>query len=156
MTLGGRLRHFFRPANRRRIIGPWIIANLGYDVVHTLVVVAVFGRYGLVWWVYGLYVLFFSMIYAWSTLELIGALADRRTRRAAWLAPLTLAAYLAPETYIISVSRKVPTGVWVVLAVYVLVAATLTTVGLVRRYRAKKVTPVTPPEVSDDAGCAGP
>lgn len=138
MTVVQRLKHALRPDNRRRIIGPWVLVNVIYDVVRCLVMVSAFDQYGLNGWAYAAFVLVFSVIYAWSTLELVGALVDGDRSRAHWLLLVVTASFLAPDLYVVAVTREVPTWVYLVLAGYLTISSAVTARGLVGRYRARR------------------
>ena len=111
-------------------------ANVGYDVLHTAVMIGVFHRYGLDPWVYVLYIVGFSVGFAWSSLALIGALVDRRPRRAWLISAMTVVCFFAPELFLVTTTHHVPRYVYVLLGVYVTGSSTLAAVALVRRYRA--------------------
>lgn len=113
-------------------------ANVGYDVLHTAVMIGVFHRYGLDPWVYVLYIVGFSVGFAWSSLALIGALVDRRPRRAWPISAVTVVCFFAPELFLLTTTHHVPRYVYVLLGGYVACSSTLAAVALVRRYRARR------------------
>lgn len=100
--------------------------------------VSAFDQYGLNGWVYAGFVLIFSVIYAWSTLELVGALVDGNRSRANWLLLVVMASFLAPDLYVVLVTRDVPTWVFVVLGGYLTISSAVTVKGLIGRYRARR------------------
>lgn len=133
MPLLARLKRALHASNRGKFKAPWIVANVGYDVIYTLVMLHIFGRYGIDRWLYVGYIAVFSLLYAWATFELVGALVDGRRRRAYWCGTLAALAFLAPDLYLVVATHDVPWTVWAVLALYVVVTASAAVVGLRRK-----------------------
>lgn len=133
MPLFARLKHALRPQNRGKFKAPWILANIGYDVIYTIVMIEIFGRYGVVGPVYLVYIAVFSALYAWSTFELVGSLVDADQRRAYRFGALSLISFLAPDIYLIFVTHNVPWTVWAALGAYVCITAVAAAVALRRK-----------------------
>lgn len=127
-----------RPERRAKFKLPWILANVGYDVVYTLVMIKVFGKYGVNGWVYVVYIAVFSLLYAWSTFEVVGALADGLKRRAHIVGTIAVLAFLAPDAYLVFATRNVPWYVWVILGTYVTITATAAAIAIRKKVRAKR------------------
>jgi len=115
-----------------------VLINIVYDVVRLLIMVSAFDQYGLNGWIYAVFVLVFSVIYAWSTLELVGALVDGHRARANWLLLVVTASFLAPDLYVVAVTRNVPTWVYFALGGYLTVSSAITAKGLITRYRERR------------------
>lgn len=139
MHLITRAKHWLRPANRAKFRLPWILANVGYDVIYTLVMLHVFSRYGITGWIYVTYILVFSLLFAWSTFELVGALVDNSPRKVVRYAVIAAAAFLAPDIYIVAATHDVPVGVWLILGTYICITATATTITVRKKAAAKRV-----------------
>lgn len=135
-----RLRTLLHRDRRRRLLGPWMVANLGYDALHTAVMIGIFNRYGLHPWLYVAYIVVFSLGFAWSSLALVGALVDRRSRAAWALSAVTALCFFAPDLFLITTTRHVPPAFYAVLGVYLTGSTMLAVLTLIRRYRAKRMT----------------
>ncbi|MBC9957907.1 hypothetical protein [Yimella sp. cx-51] len=138
MRLIDRAKHILRPDNRRKFKAPWILANVGYDVIYTLVMIKIFGQYGINGWVYVAYIAVFSLLYAWGSFELVGALVDGNSKRAHRFGALTVAAFLAPDIYLVVATHNVPWHVWAIFGTYVCVTATAAVIGLRKKVMAKR------------------
>ncbi len=154
VSVAPRLKHALRPENRKRIIGPWVLVNVVYDIVRCLVMVSAFDEYGLNGWIYAGFVLIFSVIYAWATLELVGAFVDGNRPRANWLLPVVVASFIAPDLYVVVVTRDVPTWIFAVLGGYLTISTAVTVKGLVGRYRAKRAAADVAAQASSDGAFA--
>lgn len=135
MPLLARLKHTLRAQNRGKFKAPWMLANVGYDVVYTIVMIKVFGQYGANGWAYVCYVAVFSALWAWSTFELVGALVDRRPRRAYRFGTLAFVAFIAPDLYLVVATHGVPWQIWLALALYLGATAVAAVVALRQKVR---------------------
>ena len=73
-----------------------------------------------------------------NTLELVGAFVDGNRSRANWLLLVVTASFLAPDLYVVAVTREVPTWVYLVLGGYLLISSAVTARGLIGRYRTRR------------------
>lgn len=116
-----------------------MVANVAYDALHTSVMIGIFHRYGLNPWIYVFYIIGFSVGFAWSSLALVGALVDRQHRRAWRISAVAAVCFFAPELFLITTTRHVPTYIYALFGAYLAGSSTLAVLTLARRYRAKRI-----------------
>jgi MFS family permease len=116
-----------------------MVANVAYDALHTSVMIGIFHRYGLNPWIYIVYVIGFSVGFAWSSLALVGALVDRQHRRAWLVSAMTAVCFFAPEFFLITTTQHVPAYIYVLFGAYLAGSSTLAVLTLARRYRANRI-----------------
>lgn len=81
--------------------------------------------YGVNPWTYAMVDLGSSLPYAIASSRTLGALVDQRFRHAAAWSVLTVACFIAPDTYILTAGRALPWGTYVVVGSVAAMAATL-------------------------------
>lgn len=133
-----RIKHLFRPQNRGKLLGPWIVLNIVYDLLRIVIVTKIFGEYGVNGWWYGLYEVTFSAIFAFSTFVLIAAMVDNDTRRSVLAGAVSIISFFAPEAYVVAVSREVPPILYIGLGLFLLVSASITIRTLYRKTRKRQ------------------
>jgi hypothetical protein len=128
-----------KPAHtpRRRVLERlWIVGSVAYGGLRIFVADRTVRRYGVNIWAFAVVELGTSFVYGLGTARVVGALVDRRRDQVMRWAPLAAGAFLAPEAFIVVSGRRMPTVVYAVVGLVVLVMGTVAVVSLTRKVRA--------------------
>jgi hypothetical protein len=109
----------------------WIVGSVAYGGLRIFVADRTVRRYGVNIWAFAV-----VELYGLGTARVVGALVDRRRDQVMRWAPLAAGAFLAPEAFIVVSGRRMPTVVYAVVGLVVLVMGTVAVVSLTRKVRA--------------------
>ena len=93
-------------------------------------------RYGVNIWGFAAVELSTSWLYGLSTARVVGALVDRRLRRAVRWGVVAAGTFLAPESFVLLTGRRMPAAVYIVIGALLATLGTVAAVSLVRKVRA--------------------
>ena len=112
---------------RHRLVleSTWVVGVVAYGLARTLVVWGALGDYGVNPWIYGVIDLVSSVPYAIGTARVVTGVMDRELGPGAPWGLIAVAAFFVPDLYIVVAGHGMPTVVYVVLGVWVLIAAVL-------------------------------
>jgi hypothetical protein len=122
-------------AQRQVLERTWLFLSLLYAVCR-IVFVGVFLRtYGVSPWVFAAVELSSSLVWGVGSARCVGLVVDRQWRRLRLWGLVTLAGYVAPDTYVFSRAGRMPTSMIVVLVAVVVISLVSTAVWLLRSVR---------------------
>lgn len=124
---------------RRRVLARvWVLATVGWSFVRTLFAWVLLGEYGLDPLVYLCVDLGSSLVLGRSTPIMVVSFVDREWRRARRWAAVTAVAYVVPDIFLFTSTRRVPPLTLAVLLGVMATSVTVTVVTVVRRVRAAR------------------
>lgn len=122
---------------RRRVLARvWAFATVGWSFVRTLLAWVLLGDYGLNPWVYLCVDLGSSFVLGRSTPIMIVSFIDGQRHRARRWAAVTSVAYVVPDVFLFTSTRRIPPVTLAVLLVVMATSVTITVTTVVRRVRA--------------------
>ena len=110
---------------RQRVERAWVVVTLAWGIGRVFVVWGALSRYGVNPWLYAGIELLTSGPYGLATARLVTSLLDRNRQSASRWAALGLAMFLAPDLYIVGSGRHMPSYVYAIVAVLVVLLGTL-------------------------------
>ena len=127
--------------SHRRVVfeSIWVVGVVAYGLARTLVVWTALGDYGVNPWIYGVLDVVSSVPYAIGTARVVTGVMDRDRARVRRWGLIAVAAFFAPDLYIVAAGRGMPTPVYIVLVAWVLVAAVLAARGIAGKIRSGRV-----------------
>jgi hypothetical protein len=127
--------------SRHRIVleSVWVVGVVAYGLARTLVVWQALGNYGVNPWIYGAIDVVSSVPYAIGTARVVTGTMDRDWVRVRRWGLIAVAAFFAPDLYIVVAGHGMPALVYIVLASWVLVAAALAARGIAGKLRSARV-----------------
>jgi hypothetical protein len=126
-----------RPSTRRRILERlWIVGSVAYGGLRVFIADRTVRRYGVNIWAFAAVELVTSFIYGLSSARVVGALIDRRGDQVVRWGVLTVASFLAPESFILITGRRMPTIVYIVIGALLVALGTVAAISLRRKVRA--------------------
>lgn len=128
-----------RLSDRRELLSRlWIVGAVLYGAVRVALVWKFLAGYGVDPYRFAVVELASSLLYGWASARLVLAVVDRRWDALAWLAPLSLAGYIAPDVYVFATVGRVPDGVLATLVAIFVATAALGGFALIRQVRAAR------------------
>ena len=125
--------------HRRRVLArAWAVATVLWSCVRTVLAWVLLGDYGLDPWVYLCVDLGSSLVLGRSTPIMVVSLIDRERQRALRWAVVTGVAYVVPDIFLFTSTRRVPTVTLAVLVTLMVTSVTVTVVTVVRRVRSAR------------------
>ena len=116
----------------------WIVGSIAYGGLRIFVADRTVRRYGVNIWAFGCVELSTSWVYGLSTARVVGALVDRKMRPAVRWGAAAAGSFLAPESFVVLTGRHMPLAVYLVVAGLLTTLGTAATVSLVRNVRAAR------------------
>ena len=121
--------------NRKHAGLLWFAANIGYDIVRSFVISAVFSKHGVNGWVYLSIALVASAAFSFVSFRLVTSLIDKKHQYIGWYALLTSATFFAPDIYVLLCSRQIPAKVYAILFTYLACTTILAAKSLHTNYK---------------------
>lgn len=128
-------------SSRLRVVleSTWVVGVVAYGLARTVVVWQVLGDYGVNPWIYGVIDVVSSVPYGLGTARVVTGILDRDWARVRRWGLIAVAAFSAPDLYIVVAGRGMPTLIYVVLGAWLLAGAALAARSVVRKHRAERV-----------------
>ncbi len=117
----------------------WVVGVVVYGLARTLVVWQALGDYGVNPWVYGTIDLISSVPYAIGTARVVTGVMDHDWPRVRRWGSIAVTAFFLPDLYIVVAGHGMPALVYVILAVWVFVAAVLAARAVAGSIRSARV-----------------
>lgn len=127
---------------RQRLSRVWAIATVCWSFVRTTLAWALLGRYGLNPWAYLAVDLSSSLVLGRSTPVMVISVVDGERARAVRWGVLTAIAYVTPDLFLFTSTRRVPAITVAVIVTVMTVSLITTVVTLVRRVRSARANVV--------------
>jgi hypothetical protein len=125
--------------HRRRVLARvWAVATVLWSCIRTLLAWVLLGEYGLNPWVYLCVDLGSSLVLGRSTPIMVVSFIDRERQRALRWALVTGVAYVVPDIFLFTSTRRVPPVTLTVLITLMATSVTVTVVTVVRRVRSAR------------------
>ena len=122
-------------ARRTLLSRLWILGSVAYGGLRALLVWRFLSGYGVNPWVFATVELSSSACYGWGSARLVTHIIDRHWRALRWSVPATLAAYAAPDAYVLAAAGSLPDGLWATIISVVVVSAVLAVFAIAREVR---------------------
>ena len=124
--------------HRRRVLELlWVLGSVGYGALRVLVADHTVKKYGVNIWGFAAVELVTSFGYGLGSARLAGNLIDRDHTGSVRWGILTVLTFIAPEAYIAITGRGMPTIVYVILGILLVVLGTIGVFSVRRRVRTK-------------------
>ena len=124
--------------SRLRLERAWLLGNLVYAVFRVLLARQVLADHGLNLWLFAIIEVISSVPWALGSARLTASVVQHRLDRALLWGTIALVGFLAPDVYVVIATHHVPVVVYVVLAIWISVAGTVSWVRLVREIRLRR------------------
>lgn len=136
---------------RVRLERSWVIGVVLFTIARFFVAYGALERYGVNIWMFGFIDIVTAIPYGVSTARVVGALVDRSYQAFTKWAIVACATFLAPYLYLVWAGRDVqlPSVVYVVLALLVVIFGTNAVYGIVKRVRDRRSDQHLPPPSTD-------
>jgi hypothetical protein len=116
----------------------WAVATVLWSCVRTLLAWVLLGDYGLDPWVYLCVDLGSSLVLGRSTPIMVVSFIDRERQRALRWSLVTGVAYVVPDVFLFTSTRRIPPVTLAVMITLMATSVTVTVVTLVRRVRSAR------------------
>lgn len=120
-------------SRRQLVAGTWIIGSVAYGVVRALLVWRFLSPYGVNVIAFSSVEVTTSLVFGWMSSRLVTGVIDGKWKRAVTSLAPTIAAYIAPDAYVLLTVGRLPPSTWKVLIAIVATSSFITLAGITRQ-----------------------